>query len=166
MADTILKHWIEQTLLTACGWAEAREEGEAGIQAVINMVMNRVRAGLAPTVKEAILEPRQFAWTNPDDEQYAAVLQTIGGVWPEAWWTANDIACDALSGNLEDLTKGATHCITLPPTQKNGKGPGRQADLPKWARDGLRDGKVTVAIGRHTFFRFVQGGIHSDRESD
>ena len=166
MADKILKHWIGQTLLTSCSWAEAREEGEEGMQAVINVVMNRVQAGLAPTIKEAILEPYQFAWTNPEDEHYAEVLQTIGGVWPEAWWTANDIACDALSGKLEDLTKGATHFINIPLTQKTRKELGYKVDLPKWAKDGLENGKVTVEIGQHTFFRLVQGGTHSAGESD
>lgn len=155
MADKILKHWIEQTLLTACAWAEAREEGEDSMQAVVNVVLNRVEAGLAATIKDAVLEPYLFAWTNPDDENYMQVLQTIGGVWPEEWWTANDIACDALSSKLEDITQGATHYLDIAQTKKTRQELGYKTDLPKWARDGLRDGKVTVEIGKHTFFRLT-----------
>lgn len=60
-----LKDLSDEELLTACLWAEARCEPENGQQAVCNVILNRVKKRMAPSIRDVILKPDQFSWTKP-----------------------------------------------------------------------------------------------------
>lgn len=120
-------------------WGEARGEGYLGMQAVANVVINRVKASQrAPggmwwgnTIAAVCLAPQQFsAW---DDTQRPLML----GVTPadQQFRMAQEIALKAVLGQLPDNTMGATHYHTL-------------AVRPSWADAS----KVTAQVGQHIFY--------------
>lgn len=143
MAD--LNEWSDEDLLTACLWAEARGEPEKGQKAVCNVILNRVKKKMAPSIRGVILKPRQFSWTDPEDVNYTKVF-TAKTNNPNSWERAHKIAKLALAAALEDLTKNADHYLNVEVTRRI-----RGGTLPKWAEEGIRNGKVTVVIGNHTF---------------
>lgn len=144
MAD--LRHLSEEELLTACLWAEARGESEEGQQAVCNVILNRVKKKMGKSISAVILQPNQFSWTNPQDVNFPKVF-TAKTKDPAGWNRANTIVVTAFGGTLADNTKNADHYLNIEVTRKIR----RDGTLPKWAAEGIRDGKVTVKIGNHTF---------------
>jgi spore germination cell wall hydrolase CwlJ-like protein len=134
-----------EELLTACIWAEARDEPEEGWRAVCNVILNRVKKRMAPTVREVILQPAQFSWTSPNDPNYSKVL-TAKNDDPSHWERASEITSSALTGALDDNTRNADHYLNVEATKKANNGV-----LPKWVQEGLDQHKVTVIIGHHTF---------------
>ncbi len=138
-----LSSLTDEELLTACLWAEARGEPKDGQQAVCNVVLNRVRKGMAPDLRAVILKPRQFSWTDPNDPNFRKVF-TAAQDAPGAWSRALDIAQSALAGTLEDVSKDADHYLNVELTRKL-----RGGTLPAW----VDLTKVTVVIGNHTFLR-------------
>lgn len=147
MAD--LDEWLDEDLLTACLWAEARGEPEEGQRAVCNVIVNRVKKRMAPSIRDVILRPKQFSWTDPNDVNYKKVF-TAKTDSPQGWERAQKIAKSALDGLLEDLTKNADHYLNVEVTRRL-----RGGTLPKWAEEGIREGKVTVVIGNHTFLNLL-----------
>jgi len=135
----------EEELLTACLWAEARGEPEQGQQAVCNVILNRVKKRMARSISAVILQPNQFSWTNPGDVNFSKVF-TAKTATPKEWQRAQHIAQVALAGTLADNTLNADHYLNVEVTRKQ-----RGGTLPKWAEEGIRDGKVTVKLGNHTF---------------
>jgi len=142
---TDLQQLSQEDLLTACLWAEARGESEEGQQAVCNVILNRVQKRMARDISAVILQPNQFSWTNPADVNFNKVF-TASTDDPKSWERAQRIAQAALAGTLADNTKSADHYLNVEATRK-----ARGGTLPKWAEDGIRNGKVTVVIGNHTF---------------
>lgn len=130
-------------LLTACIWAEARGEILEGQVAVCNVVLNRA---VRRTIKEVILQPAQFSWTNEKDPNYGAVIAQIQGRSAEQslWHTAAVIAALGIARALVDLTHGATHYLNIELTRQL-----RGGGLPNW----VDLTKVTVKIGNHTFLK-------------
>lgn len=139
----------ERDLLTACLWAEARGEPRVGQQAVCNVITNRVHKHMGPTLHAVILKPAQFSWTNPTDPNYAQVLRAAT-TDPAGWRRAQELADAALDQTLPDLTLSADHYLNVELTRKL-----RGGTLPGWVEQGIRDKKVTVKIGRHTFFNLL-----------
>jgi spore germination cell wall hydrolase CwlJ-like protein len=137
-------------LLTACLWAEARGEPEDGQQGVCNVILNRVKKGMASDLRKVILQPRQFSWTNPDDPNYPKVFQAIDVAEPVGWDRAKRIAQTALNGTLPDNTMNADHYLNVEVTRR-----ARGGTLPRWADYGIAQGKVTVVIGQHTFLNLL-----------
>ena len=90
-----LKNLSDEDLLTAFLWAEARGEPENGQQAVCNVVFNRVKKRIAPSIRNVILKPRQFSWTDPHDVNYNKVF-TAQNDRPGRWVRATQIAQMAL----------------------------------------------------------------------
>ena len=140
-----LRQLSEEELLTACLWAEARGEPEQGQQAVCNVILNRVKKRMAGSISAVILQPNQFSWTNAKDVNFSKVFSAKTKD-PAGWNRANTIALTALGGTLADNTKNADHYLNVEVTRKL-----RGGALPKWADEGMREGKVTVTIGNHTF---------------
>lgn len=140
-----LRQLSEEELLTACLWAEARGEPEEGQQAVCNVILNRVKKKMGPTISAVILQPSQFSWTNPQDVNFSKVF-TAKTKDPAGWNRAHTITLMALRRTLADNTQNADHYLNVEATRKQ-----RGGSLPKWAEEGIRDGKVTVRIGNHTF---------------
>ena len=140
-----LRDLTDEELLTACLWAEARGEPEAGQEGVCNVVRNRVTKGMSQSLKAVILQPNQFSWTNPNDVNHKKVF-TAKTDDPTSWARAQNIARRAIEGILQDNTQNADHYLNVELTRKI-----RGGTLPKWAEEGIQQGKVTVVIGRHTF---------------
>jgi len=140
-----LKAFSDHELLTACLWAEARGEPPEGQAGVCNVILNRVRKRMAKNVRDVILAPQQFSWTDPADVNYSKVF-TAGTSDPIGWQRAMDISTQALAGKLDDNTRNADHYLNIEATRR-----ARGGTLPRWAQQGIDNGKVTVVIGHHTF---------------
>lgn len=123
--------WLAKTM-----WGEARGEGARGMQAVGNVVMNRVNAGswYGASIKDVVLKPYQFSAWNANDpnrsviENMTAQQLALNG--------SLAIARQVIAGTLPDITGGATHYHA-----KNVN--------PAWARSMER----TATIGNHIFYR-------------
>ena len=73
-------------------WGEARGEGKEGMQAVLNVIMNRVQAGswYGATPKEVCQKPAQFSVWNKSDPNYSPMLKVndsdsnfaLAKIWP------------------------------------------------------------------------------------
>lgn len=116
-------------------WGEARGEGIAGMQAVANVIANRVKAGgwFGPGWKEVCQKPYQFSTWNPGDPNRSKVLAVTTA--DSDFRMALAIATQAVDGVLADITKGALYY---------------HADYvtPTWADPA----KITAEIGSHVFY--------------
>jgi N-acetylmuramoyl-L-alanine amidase len=120
---------------TLCG--EARGEGDTGMKAVANVVMNRVAhpRWWGHDVKGVCLKPFQFSCWNVGDPNRAVILNLDDTF--SIYRDAIDIARQAIAGNLPDATDGATSYYA------------RGTPEPRWA-----SGKDACAdIGKHIFFQ-------------
>jgi hypothetical protein len=71
--NSVFEALSESYLLALCIWAEARNQGLDGMQAVGSVILNRAaRPGWwGRDIKSVILCPRQFSWLNSNDPQRA-----------------------------------------------------------------------------------------------
>lgn len=115
-------------------YGEARGEGTKGMQAVANVIMNRVKAGswYGASVKDVCLKPYQFSCWNENDANRAIILTATDAQLKQA----RAIAEQAIAGTLPDITGGATHYYA------------DYINAPKWAASM----KKTTKIGHHIFF--------------
>ena len=129
-------------------WGEARGEGMAGMQAVANVILNRVaisrRLGgywWGNSVLQVCHKPYQFSCWNKTDPNYQKLISVDKDDMHFA--TALRVAHRAMLGFLKDETNGATHyhARSIAP-----------ADIPNWA-SGKRPSAV---VGRHIFYRLVE----------
>lgn len=89
-------------------WGEARGEGYAGMQAVANVIMNRVYSSRFPnTVEGVCYQPNQFSMWNAGDPNGAKAMAATQA--DQNFANALDIATKAVAGRLPDLTGGALH---------------------------------------------------------
>lgn len=111
---------------------EARGDGPIGEIAVANVIVNRSKNSPDGLLLQ-VFKPNQFNVVTGKNEQelIAAAKHVITG---EEWDIAVSIATDALLGNLEDITDGATHFHSGP--------------APSWAA-GMT---LTAQIGHHYFY--------------
>ncbi|MBQ8671609.1 MAG: cell wall hydrolase [Alphaproteobacteria bacterium] len=114
-------------------YGEARGEGIKGMQAVANVIMNRVKAGgwYGASVKDVVLKPYQFSCWNTDDPNRAKIIAAT----PAQLATELNIAKQAIAGTLQDITGGATHYHA-------------KSVMPYWAASMTK----TVTIGNHVFY--------------
>ena len=126
----------QTTYLAKTLWGEARGEGKRGMQAVGNVVLNRVKkAGwFGASVKDVVLKPYQFSCWNKADPNRAkldnltfAELKSSG---------AYEVAENLINGKLPDITGGATHYHAKNVT-------------PYWAKSMTK----TTEIGNHVFYK-------------
>jgi N-acetylmuramoyl-L-alanine amidase len=122
---------VAQTL-----WGEARGEGERGIHAVANVIVNRVRRPCwwGADFESVCRKPWQFSCWNEKDPNRAKMEAVT--TEDRSYWTCADIAERAVSGCLADITGGATHYHVI------GLHPAWEKELTETAR-----------IGRHVFYR-------------
>ncbi len=139
MAYRILKKGYDMTndqtdYLARTMWGEARGEGARGMQAVGNVILNRVKAGgwYGASIKDVVLKPYQFSAWNTDDPNREKMLKAK----PEQLSQARKIALQLQTGALPDITGGATnyHATNVSPT---------------WAKKMTK----TVQIGNHIFYK-------------
>jgi len=133
---------------------EAGGEGEKGMHAVMNVIVNRAK-GSNDLVRGAIsnvLKPKQFSFFNNYNAGKEEMNQIIQRASKHSNWNkARSIALAGLSGKLNDITDGATHYHVS-------SGPGKVN--PKWSNPAV-GGKnpqavVTNTIGHHTFLKNVR----------
>ena len=125
------------TCLARTIYWEAKGEGDAGMQAVANVVMNRLRhTGFPKTLCGVVTQGHeqgacQFSWwcDGKQDNAEEQVPYTL----------AKEIARKALNRQLADRTDGALYY--------------HQGVPPSWAKQYLK----TVQIGRHVFYKPAGG---------
>ena len=117
-------------------WGEARGEGMQGMQAVANVVMNRVNAAswYGASIKDVVLKPYQFSCWNANDPNRAKIDRL--SIEDLAASGALNVARQVISGQLKDITGGATNYHA---TSVN----------PSWAAKMTK----TVQIGNHVFYK-------------
>ena len=129
-------------ILAATLWGEARGEGEKGMQAVLNVIMNRANGKFDKAVKIA-LQPSQFSfWNNiTNKSEYATTLATrarTGNLQDSSKFTlALQLVEKARTGTLNDVTGGALYYFN--PNKVN----------PNWAKKMTK----TATIGNHDFYK-------------
>lgn len=116
-------------------WGEARGEGAEGMQAVANVIMNRVaRPGWwGSDVQSVCLASQQFSCWLPGDPNLVRMVHVTNA--DPQFSLAQQIAEAAVTGNLSDVTGGATSYYN--PSVVN----------PSWASSMT----VTAQIGHHVF---------------
>ena len=120
------------TCLAVAIFFEARAEPIVGMEAVANVIINRVEDSRYPdTVCDVVWEPKQFSWTHDgltdDPEAHTGYQDKI------AWVTSQEVAKAALLGDLLGITSTHYHAEYV---------------LPFWADIYSKDGKV----GNHVFY--------------
>lgn len=124
--------------LARTAWGEARGEGREGMQAVCNVVMNRVKKGgwYGATPKEVCLKKAQFSCWNTNDPNYPKLKAVTEA--DANFALAKQLAQAAVNGYLPDITNGATNYLALASLSKT----------PSWA------GKMrqVASVGNHTFY--------------
>lgn len=144
-----LQNWSQDVdALARTIWGEARGEGWTGMQAVANVVMNRVGVSISSggywwgnTVRD-ICQRRsgnvyQFDAWNTNGPNYAQMMAAT--ISTPGFSDALELATRAVAGNLPDITRGATNYYA----------PAGVLSVPAWAR-----GQVAIAeIGGHVFYR-------------
>lgn len=128
----------EIDIMARTAWGEARGEGAVGMQAVLNVIMNRVRLGgwYGLTPAEVCQKPAQFSVWNRTDPNYAPMLAVTDS--DKNFATAKNLASLAYTGALPDVTGGATNYLAL----------GSLSKTPIWTSRLTK----TAEIGRHTFY--------------
>jgi spore germination cell wall hydrolase CwlJ-like protein len=127
-----------QHVLAGTAWGEARGDGPSGMQAVCNVVMNRVARGgwWGATVLEVCLKPWQFSCWNADDPNRAKIMN-LHPVDSD-YAVALGLALKGINGSLPDITGGADSYYDL-----------SMPSPPSWAA-GL---EPCATIGSQAFFR-------------
>ena len=116
-------------------WGEARGEGATGMQAVVNVIMNRTKNGgwYGLTPKEVCLKKWQFSCWNENDPNREKLLAVTTA--DKNFAKALDLATLAYNGQLPDITGGATNYHA-------------KSILPSWASRMTK----TAEIGQHIFY--------------
>jgi spore germination cell wall hydrolase CwlJ-like protein len=119
-------------------WGEARGEGKTGMQAVANVIMNRVKKGgwWGATPAEVCKKKSQFSCWNKTDPNYYKLI-AVNESDPD-FRTALTLARSAYSGTLPDITGGATNYLALASLKS----------IPSWVKGMTK----TAQIGNHTFY--------------
>ena len=117
-------------------WGEAEGEGAEGMQAVGNVIMNRVErdSKYNADAEDIVMEKDQFsAVSNPERLQAMMALTEDN---PE-YIQALEISKKLLDGKMEDITGGATHFYNPNTANMN----------QKW----IKQYPVTYKLGNHWF---------------
>lgn len=115
-------------------YGEARGEGSKGMQAVANVIMNRVSQGgwYGASIKDVVTKPYQFSCWNEGDVNRTVILYATAAQLANA----RSIAEKVVNGELGDITGGATHYHAKNIT-------------PYWAASMTK----TATIGNHIFYK-------------
>lgn len=146
---------VDQATLTnayvvvATLWGEARGEGETGMQAVLNVIMNRAKGDINKAGK-LCLSPKQFSMWNKIDNpiDYALQLRSKSGD-DRQYKIALILVNKAMKKQLKDITGGATFYFN--PKKAN----------PSWAKKMIK----TTRIGNHDFYKLPKKVKKSVKES-
>ena len=129
-------------VVVATLWGEARGEGTEGMQAVLNVIMNRSKGNFT-NAASVVLKPKQFSVWNSISDPYEystnmaqkareGKLQDV-----KQYREAVRLVDQAMKGQLKDITGGATFYFN--PKLAN----------PSWAKSM----KKTIRIRNHDFYK-------------
>ena len=98
-------------------FGEARGEKLSGIEAVANVILNRVKYAQkignfwwGKTIEDVCLKPFQFSCWNPKDPNHDLLMKDLKD--DKIYQICERVAKRAIAGFLPDNTKGATHYHT------------------------------------------------------
>lgn len=119
-------------------WGEARGEGELGMQAVANVIYNRVqRSGWwGSDIVGVCRKPWQFSCWNDNDPNKEKLLNVTES--DEQFKECLSLASRAVDGELPDLTNGSDSYFDC-----------RMPKPPSWAANA----SMRAVIGHHIFFK-------------
>lgn len=111
-------------------WGEARGEGKEGMRAVANVILNRLEIAQkrgsfwwGNNIIQICQKPYQFSCWNRSDPNFRRLnmVERSNASFEDAF----SIAKAAISGELKDITSGATHyhAISIEPYWAKGKSP-------------------------------------------
>ena len=103
----------ETEILAKTIYGEARGEGLSGMEAIANVVMNRVhkKNWWGQTISEVCLKPKQFSCWNENDPNGKLIKGDL--TTDSVFQVCCRIAKRAIKGLLPDITKGSTHYHAL-----------------------------------------------------
>lgn len=115
-----------------------------GMQAVLNVIMNRVNGDVRKAAMQC-LKPYQFSgWNKVNKKDVNDIKKYIDSKKSHARFKlALDLVNKAKSGSLKDITNGANHFLNITTQQRSG------GKLPTW----YNKDKVVADIGRHQFLK-------------
>lgn len=135
-------------VVAATLWGEARGEGEQGMQAVLNVIMNRAKGNFTNAFT-VVLKPKQFSMWNgasdPDDSAIALAKEQRDN---PTYRTIIRLVDKASKGQLPDITGGATFYFN--PKKAN----------PSWAKKLTK----TVTIGDHVFYKVPKKSLKKAKQ--
>lgn len=127
---------MERETLAACLVLEAASQGEFGMRAVMSVIRNRA-GGEPEHFCQTVLQPKQFSALNKVTAGHETLAAAIRRARRDRVWdTAVTIVDDAVYGQWQDPTGGATHYT-------------RSAERTRWTRSLAK----TTTIGAHSFYR-------------
>lgn len=132
---------------------EAGGEGYKGMQAVMNVIMNRVKGGDPfRGAVDVVLKPKQFSFFDKYNDGSVKMNDIITKAMKHPKWAeAKELALVGMQRKLEDITDGATHYhVTSGPSKVK----------PYWSSPEFggknKEALTTNTIGRHTFFKNIR----------
>jgi spore germination cell wall hydrolase CwlJ-like protein len=129
----VLVTHVDQVTLALCAWKEARNGGQAGMQSVMNVILNRAKVN-NKSIYAIVYAPLQFSsMSYPHDPQLLLQAEETD----TAWLLAQALAGKASTNTLEDITGGARwyYALTIPE--------------PSWAKSLIE----TVVIDNQRFMK-------------
>lgn len=124
-------------VVAATLYGEARGEGEAGMQAVLNVIMNRAKQDF-DKAKDVVMRPKQFSmWNNVSNPEKASIELAKREKNNQVYRNAIKLVDLAMKNKLPDITGGATFYFN--PKKAN----------PSWANKLVK----TKEIGNHKFYK-------------
>ncbi len=148
-------------MFACCLVAEAANDGEPGMSAVAQVIVNRTKSPkrFGKTAKDVILKPWQFSSFNLSDPNRAKMLD-YWHTQPQSYAKAEEIVSRASAGALNDTVGPATHYCTnglhgtLPLWGCDDASRIAAGKSPRWhSKQCIESGttKETAIVGRQTF---------------
>lgn len=121
-------------LVARTAYGEARGEGRAGMQAVAEVVKNRLESPHFPdTIDEVVKQPFQFSSWNKSDKNREKLLSVTEN--DEQFRTAREVTYDVFKCDHSEITGGADHYHA-------------DSIRPYWADES----KESARVGNHIFY--------------
>ena|GEM_PF-762073 len=124
-------------VVVATLWGEARGEGEQGMQAVLNVIMNRAKGDFNKAGAIALRKKQFSMWNGITNPGESAINLAREKKDDKTYQIALKLVNDAMHGKLQDITGGATFYFN--PHKAN----------PIWAKKFIK----TKSIGNHNFYK-------------
>jgi len=133
---------------------EAGGEGERGMHAVMNVIINRCKGqpDLVRSAVQTVVRPKQFSFFNNYNNGQETMEDIINKAKKHTSWNkAIEIASLGLEKKLDDITNGATHYHVYT---------GKSKVTPKWSSPEVggrnREAVITNTVGHHVFLKNVR----------